>query len=37
MIEVAVGQDQDLEQLLIGIEFDISNVGNMTTLQKIAQ
>ena len=37
MIEVVVGQDQDLEQVLIETELDVSNVGNMTTLPKIVQ
>ena len=35
MIEalVTVDQDQGQEQLQIGIELDVSNVGNMITLQ----
>ena len=36
-IEVVVSQDQDLEQVLIETELDVSNVGNMTTLPKIVQ
>ena len=35
MIEVAVGQDQVLEQVPIEIELDASSVGNMITLPKI--
>ena len=37
MIEVAVGQDQDLGQVLIETELGISNIGNTTTLSKIVQ
>ena len=37
MIEVTIGQGQDLEQELIEIELDVSNVGNMTPLPKIVQ
>ena len=37
MIEVAVGQDQVLEQALIETELDVSNVRDMTILSKIVQ
>ena len=37
MIEVAVDQDQVLEQVPIEIELDASIVENMTTLPKIVQ
>ena len=37
MIEVAVGQDHDIEQVLIETESGVSNVGNMTTLPNIVQ
>ena len=37
MIEVVVGQDQDLEHILIETELGALNVGNMTTLPKIVQ
>ena len=34
---MVVGQDHDLEQVLIETELVVSNVGNMTTLLKIVQ
>ena len=37
MIEVAVGQDQVLEQVPIVTELGVLNVGNTTTLPKIVQ
>ena len=37
MIEVAVYEDQVLEQVPIEIELEVLSVGNMTTLLKIAQ
>ena len=37
MIEVAVDQDQVLDQVPIEIELDVSSIGNMTTLPNIVQ
>ena len=37
MIKAAVGQDETLEQVLIETELDVSNVGNMAPVPKIAK
>ena len=37
LVEVAVGQDQVLEQVPLQKQLDVSIVGNMTTLPKIVK